>query len=56
MKYVIPVVTIVLILAKIFGVEPVSSWSWFWVFVFLWGPLSLAFIIVIIALVARQLK
>ena len=41
MNSVIPTVTVVLILAKIFEVAPVASWSWLWVLSPIWVPVIL---------------
>lgn len=32
-------ITIILVILKMVGVEPVASWSWWWVTCLVWGPM-----------------
>lgn len=38
------------VLAKIFGVAPVASWTWLWVTAPFWGPYALFLLILLIQL------
>ena len=50
---------VIFIVAKVFGVEPVASWSWWWVTVPFWGPITFIavamFIILFLSEFAKQL-
>ncbi len=43
------ILTVVFVLAKVFGVDPVAGWSWFWVLSPVWISLSVAILILLIA-------
>lgn len=47
--------TLVFVLAKIFGVEPVASWSWVWVLAPVWFPFLIFSIIVGIVILAAAI-
>lgn len=48
MNSVISTVTVVLILAKIFEVAPVASWSWLWVLSPIWVPVIAGLVVILI--------
>lgn len=56
MKFVIPAVATALILAKIFGVSPVSDWSWWLVTSPLWVPLLVLVVVIHLILVVKALQ
>jgi len=45
-KIIVPVLALVFILAKLFGVAPVAAWSWVWVL----SPIWISFVVGLVVL------
>lgn len=49
------ILTLVFVLAKVFGVAPVAAWSWWWVLAPMWAGAAVVFVFVVVVVVIAAL-